>query len=225
MVRYVSERHIVIDDAPAPVPFWNLENEKLDKLVLIIGGGPSHGDLDLELIKNVNFIAVNSACRKVMEVSKERDILYFTDNSWAENYLDLIKSWKGKVVTSNRNTKARLGNLVNRLDLSFLTEFMMVKIDYVLASSGHSATCLAALLGSKRVILIGFENQSINGETHGHKDYKMSDLGPFKERFLPGWYQLAPRFRELGVEVINSTPNSLLKEFDYLDLRMALDYV
>jgi hypothetical protein len=102
---------------------------------------------------------------------------------------------------------------------------MQVKSDYVQASSGHIGACLVPYLGGKKIILSGFECQALDGETHGHRDYKMHDFGPFEERFIPGWKNLAPRFRELGVEIINSTPDSKIKEFKFMPLKKAISYV
>jgi hypothetical protein len=224
-IRYISERHIVIDDLPTPVPFWEPDQRFEDQTIVVLGGGVSHVEVDLGLLRDFGFIAVNSACRKVGEIAKERDILYFSDNSWSERYEELIKSWKGICVTSNRNTKARLGSLVNRLDLQNLTEFMQIKSDYVQASSGHTAVCLAVWLGAKKIVLIGFECKAINGKTHGHDDYVQGDLNAFRERFIPGWVGLSQRFKNLGVDIINSTPDSEVKEFRYLSFKEALGYV
>lgn len=223
MVRYVAERHIVIDQNPTPVPFWTPGRELENKTVIIIGGGPSHRDLDLDFIKDFNFIAVNSSCRKVYPIAKSDDILYFSDNSWNERFPELADKWPGKVICSNRNVKARLKDKVLRLDIQNLTEYMMIKSDYVQASSGHVATCLACWLGAKRIILIGFECDDTATETHGHKDYNQSDISAFKERFLPGWDGLFKRFLELGIEVINSTPDSKIRNLPFLDLKSALE--
>lgn len=224
-IRYIGPRHIIVNNNPTPVPFWEINKDLYkDKTVIILGGGPSLNELDVNLLKNTQFIVVNSACRKVSKFAIKDDILYFSDNSWNENWPNLTLSWPGIVVTSNRNTKARLGNLVNRLNINDLTNFMEVKSDYVQASSGHTAACLGVYLGSKKIILIGFECKFINGKSHGHDDYRMDDTGPFKNRFLPGWKGLSLRFKELGVQVINSTPDSEIKDFEYMDLEKAINH-
>ncbi len=222
--RYVSERHIVIDENPTPAGFWNLKRIYEDKTVLVLGGGPSHVEVDLNLLSNCRLIAVNSSCRKVMGIATEEDILYFSDNSWSEIYKGLIDAWPGLVVTSNRNTKVRLGNLVHRLDLQDLTEYMQIKSDYVQGSSGHTAVCLGIRLGAKKIILTGFEcdpNPS-SGKTHGHGDYSQENIHAFEERYIPGWTAMAKRFRELGCEVINSTLNSKVRDFTFVSLEQAI---
>jgi hypothetical protein len=220
-VRYVAPRHVVIDGTPAPVPFWQPDRAFAGLTVVIVGGGPSHADLDLDRLRGRRFIAINSACRTVRPAATSADMLFFTDNSWNENRPDLAAGWPGPVVTSNRNAKARLGAAVHRLDLEALTRFIGVRSDYVQASSAHTAACLAALMGAARLALVGVECRLVDGRSHGHDDYSMHDTAPFAERFIPGWNGLAPAFRRLGVEVVNCTPGSAVDCFQRMDLDEA----
>lgn len=221
-MRYVGPRQVVIDGNPAPVPFWPLDRRYAGLTVVLIGGGPSHADLDLDLLRGHCLIAINSSCRKVRPIATEHDMLYFSDNSWAENRPELLPDWPGPVVTSNRNTKARLGDAVHRIDITALTMAIGVGPDYVQASSGHSAVCLAAVMGARRVVLTGCECQAIAGRTHGHNDYGDQDTNHFRERFLPGWAALAPVLAGMGVEVLNATPVSAIRDFPFVTLAEAL---
>jgi hypothetical protein len=222
MTRYVGPRQIVIDDNPAPVPFWHPERSFAGLAVGVIGGGPSIAGLDLAELAGHRFIAINSGCRKVRPVATADDLLYFTDNSWSENRPQLLRDWPGPIVTSNRNTKARLGDLVRRIDLAALTAAIGGFPDHVQASSGHSAACLAAIMGARRIVLIGFEGCAVGGRTHGHGDYSQHDLGVFDERFLPGWRGLAPVLERYGVEIVNATPISAIREFPFAEFGAAL---
>lgn len=221
-MRYVGPRQIVIDDQPAPVPFWGWDRSFEGQAVAVIGGGPSHAMLDLDVLRGHRFIAVNSACRKVRPAATADDLLFFHDNSWAENRPELLTGWPGPVVTSNRNTKARLGEAVHRLNMSALTEGIAALPDYVGASSGHTAACLAAVMGARRVVLIGFECRADGMRTHGHNDYQMHDTGVFAEQFLPGWAGLAPAFERMGVELVNATPGSAITDFRFADFGEAM---
>ena len=223
-IRYIGPRRIVIDGNPTPVPFWAPDLAFEGMTVVLIGGGPSHGRLDLRLLTGHRFIAINSSCRKVQPIATAEDILYFTDNSWSEHYPALLQGWPGPIVTSNRNTKARLGDAVRRLDISALTAAMQVVSDRVQASSGHSAACLAAIMGARRIVLVGFEGQAVDGRTHGHADYRQHDTGIFVARFLPGWRSLAPAFERMGVEIVNATPaaDSAIRDFRFASLTEAL---
>lgn len=211
-MRYVAERHIVIDDRPAPVPFWDMPAWG-DRPALILGGGPSHVDVPILAMRRFRLIVVNSACRHAETMARPDDILYFADNSWSERFPHLIRSWPGLVVTSNRGTKARFGPLVHRLDFDALTASIGVLPDFVGASSGHTAACLSAVMGARRVVLSGFEGRSVGGRSHGHSDYTQADPHAFRDRFIPGWSGLAPAFARMGVEVLNATPHSLITDF------------
>lgn len=221
-MRYVGPRHIVIDDKPTPVPFWEPDRSLEGQIVVIVGGGPSHADIDLDRLSGHRFFAINSACRKVRPIATKDDVLYFNDNSWNENRPELVEDWPGMVVSSNRNVKARLKDAVRRVDVCALTYTMKVPPDYAHASSGHSAACLAAVMGARRILLIGFEGKAVNGRTHGHNDYSQHDLRAYAERFVPGWGGLAPAFKRMDVEVLNCTPNSAVTAFRFADLYAAL---
>lgn len=221
-MRYVGPRQVVIDAQPAPVPFWPLDRRYAGLTVVLVGGGPSHATADLATLRGHCLIAINSSCRRVRPIATEHDMLYFSDNSWAENRPELLPDWPGPVVTSNRNTKARLGDAVHRLDLTALTLAIGAGPDAVQASSGHSAACLAAVMGARRIVLIGFECRAIDGRTHGHADYGDQDTAHFGERFLPGWAALAPRLAEMGADVLNATPQSAIPDFPFVPLAEAL---
>lgn len=221
-MRYVAERHIVIDNQPTPVPFWAYDRRYAGLAVVIVGGGPSHAAVDLDLLRGHCLIAINSACRKVWPIATEHDMLIFSDNSWAENHPALPAGWPGPVVTSNRNTKARLGDAVLRLDITALTEAIGVAPDFVQASTGHTAACLATEMGASRLVLIGFECRMIDGRSHGHADYLDHDAAHYAERFLPGWRALAPALAARGVEVLNATPDSAITDFPFVPLAEAL---
>lgn len=190
--------------------------------VAIIGGGPSHADLDLALLKGRRFIAVNSACRKVSPIATAADLLFFHDDVWAETYPELVRDWPGLVVTTNAAAKARFGDRVWHIDTAVLAQQFGASHYHLGVSSGHAASALAVLMGAKRLLLAGFECRSIDGRTHGHDDYRQPELAAFANRFLPAWHALAPVFHEHGVEVLNVTPGSALTDFPVVDLADAV---
>ena len=190
--------------------------------VVIVGGGPSHVDLDFDLLKRHRFIAINSACRYVRPIARSTDILYFSDNSWHENRPELAAEWPGLVVTGNRRVKARVGAAVHYLDVTSLTAFMRTRADDAQASSGHVAACMAAWLGAARIVLTGCECKAVNGRTHGHNDYQNHNPSSFGDRFLPGWRGLAPAFARLGVDVVNATPGSAIDVYPTMPFAEAV---
>jgi hypothetical protein len=158
----------------------------------------------------------------VRPVATADDVLYFSDNSWAENRPQLLTDWPGPVVTPNRNAKIRLGDAVCWLDLFKMTEEFAIRPDYLQASSGHIAAGLVAVMGAAKIVLIGFECRDVNGRTHGHGDYSQHDMAAFTERFLPGWLALAGVFKRMGVDVVNAAQVSAINCFPFVALDEAL---
>lgn len=221
-MRYVGPRQVVIDDMPAPVPCWDLDRRYAGLTVVLVGGGPSHAVASLRALRHHCLIAINSACRRVRPIATAHDMLFFSDNSWAENRPFLLDDWPGPVVTSNRNTKARLGDAVHRIDITALTLAIGAAPDFVQASSGHTAACLAAIMGARRIVLTGFECRMVDGRSHGHHDYADHDTNHYRERFLPGWAVLAPVLAGMGVQVLNASPESAIPDFPIVPLAEAL---
>ena len=219
-MRYVGPRHVVIDDQPADVSFWEPDRSYEGQTVVLVGGGPSHATC-ADTLRGHRFIAINSSCRAVRDIATPADMLYFTDNSWAEFHEDLIRGWPGPVVCSNRHAKARLGTLVRRVDPLALTDWIGVPSDFAMASSGHLAATLAVRMGAVRVVLIGFECQVVDGRSHGHSDYPQRNDEVFEDRFLPGWRFLGPALARRA-DIINATPQSAIREFRHLPLAQAL---
>lgn len=217
-MRYVGPRQIVIDGEPTPCPHWTPTQDLAGKTVAIIGSGPQLATFDLNAVRGKPFIVTNSGCRRLRQIATDSDILYFTDNAWNENRPELAAGWPGPVITANRNVKARLGDKVRYIDVTALTLRMAVRADYAQASSGHIAACLAADMGAKKLVLIGFECTTVDGVSHGHKDYTQSDPLIYTNRFLPGWEMLAPAFERRGVEVVNVTPHSAIEWYRRGDL-------
>jgi hypothetical protein len=221
-MRYTGPREIVIDGIPAPVPFWPPDRSFAGLVVVLVGGGPSLADLDLALLSGHRFIAINSGCRKVRPIATAGDPLYFSDNSWNANRPELAAGWPGPVITCNRNTKARLGEAVRRIDTGALVAHMGVMPDHAGASSGHVAACLAAVMGASRIVLVGFDGRFVDGSSHGHDDYREQDAAVYAERFVPAWAALAPAFARLGVDLLNATPGSAIRDFPAVTLAAAL---
>jgi hypothetical protein len=221
-LRYIAERHYHVDEQVPDLPCWEPERSFDGQTVVIVGGGPSLADVDLAVLAGHRFIAVNSACRIVRPIATEADYLLFQDNSWSVRFPDLIEDWPGVRITSNRHASARLGNAVRRIDVTKIAEQLRGFPDFVFASSGHVAACLATVMGARRVVLVGFDCRYVDGRSHGHADYTQSDEHAFWERFLPGWRGLAAVFERAGVEVVNATPLSAIDVFSFVSLGDAL---
>jgi len=88
-------------------------------------------------------------------------------------------------------------------------------------SSGAAAISLAHRLGAKRVILLGFDMRLIGGQKNWHDDHIEKFHKPFY-RHLKSFPAIARDARELGIEILNATPGSAIKQFPFVDLEEVL---
>lgn len=87
-------------------------------------------------------------------------------------------------------------------------------------NSGGAAINLATQFGAKRIILLGFDmNLDKNNRQHWHSKYKSSNRKNINEKALPFQRHLkcfpmiAADAKRQGVEILNVSPDSAIKEF------------
>jgi len=93
------------------------------------------------------------------------------------------------------------------------------------SNSGYQAVHLAAKLGARRIILLGFDMREINGKRHHHADHtnrRPLDTGVF-EIFIREFNTIVKPLQDMGIEVFNCTAGSALKCFPAADLRSVLN--
>lgn len=102
-------------------------------------------------------------------------------------------------------------------------------------NSGSAAISIAAHTGAKRIILLGFDmNYNDTGQRHWHNLYrseiierkkgtkiKFNHLFSFA-RHLYGFPQIAKDAKARGIEIINLSPTSAIKEFPKMTLKEFL---
>ncbi len=88
-------------------------------------------------------------------------------------------------------------------------------------NSGYVAIQLAAQLGYKKILLLGYDFQpTAQGQHHWHEPHQ-SNAHPNYGLCLPRFDTLLPGLREMGVEVINCSSHSALRSFPCQDLTSA----
>lgn len=90
-------------------------------------------------------------------------------------------------------------------------------------NSGYQAVHLAAHLGARRILLLGFDMHRTHGE-HWHPDHKWrpghkSNYGLFMHSFNG----VAPEYKRRGIEIINCTQGSALKCFPLATVEEGLN--
>ena len=219
---------------------WKVPHIWLGGDVWIIGGGPSvpkQFDVPEEVIQSVvrktslpnvyspymsylhdkHVIGVNAA----YTIGNWMDIIFFGDKSFFLSNEKQLAAYPGMKVSCHE--------CVNNLewckyvahDTSHRTG---ISLDQRMVSwnnnSGAAAISLAAHLGAKRIILLGFDMTLDSGKQHWHSLYPNSANNkqgrqiktPF-ERHLLGFPAIASDAKKLGIEILNANPNSAITCF------------
>jgi hypothetical protein len=146
-------------------------------------------------------------------------VLYFRDCSFYwDNYAHIRWGFQGGLRFSSCRKKP-LGSEVWILDKGDSTCGISTAPNQVCWNfdSGGAAINLAVQLGTKRIILVGYDMRSgPNGEKRWHGEHtKPNDREtnqPY-DRFLSAYGQIAEDAKRLGVEIVNANPWSALDKF------------
>jgi hypothetical protein len=188
----------------APPQIWKGETAYL------LAGGPSLAEFDVERLRGRHVIAINSSCHR----APWAEILFFHDNAWFETHREIVEAWSGLVVSVSRAAKGTLPDKIHRVQIVDRLDFMVGHSDLKFGrSSGHTAISLAVALGAGRIVLLGYDMRLVDGRSHHHDDYSQTDEHLYSRDFLvhfTGWQAAA---EAAGVEIVNATPNSALREF------------
>lgn len=173
-----------------------------------IGGGPSLTIDDVNAVRGLaRVIAINDAYR----LAPWADVLYAADRKWIE-WFDGVPSFTGpKYSIESSDTVKRpdwqvlrnTGTLGLELDPSGLRTGI---------NSGYQSLGLAYHLGAARVLLLGFDMQWKNGNSHWFGDHRDSQPSPYPQ-MIAAFDSIVQPLKDAGVEVVNCTPGSALKCF------------
>ena len=182
----------------------------------IIGGGPGVKAVDLSLIHDKHVIGVNNAYL----LGDWVDVGWFGDKKWL---LWHRNSWKKSPCIKASCNHDREVLKHDSGWIHFMSRGKAAGIETAPGSiawnrcSGSSAINLAYHLGATRIVLIGFDMHDVDGKKNFHKDHKDNGNAPYK-KFLGCYGDIAKDAVELGVEIINATPDSALRHFPYFTL-------
>lgn len=178
----------------------------------ILGGGPSLRAFDCDQLKgHGRVIAVNDAG---LYKAPWADVLFWADQRWLE--------WNQKKLglhTGPLKITRKRPHVETRHDIKVM-RFLPSKFSHAPDAvggwcGGSSAINLAYLLGSRLVVLLGFDMRPGNW----HSNHKMPPVpNQHRDRFIPTIESMAPHLSEAGVKVFNATPDSALKCFPIADI-------
>ena len=161
------------------------------------------------------------------------DVVFFGDNSWYLVHRLRLAKHPGLKVTCNPRfaSRGRRAGGVKHVERDRVTRHGISRRRTAVAwngNSGAAAINLAVHFGVKRIILLGFDMKASGGNTHWHgshhvgeRDARKIKSPPFK-RHLKGFPAIAQHAREMGVEIINASPDSEIKEFPRMSVKEIL---
>lgn len=177
----------------------------------------------MEALKSKNVIGVNAA----FKLGSWMDFIYFMDKDFMLTNRVALANYPKKTVSTLPYTEGEdwcltvKGNTINGICA------MPNTIAYN-HNAGAGAINLAYHLGAKRIVLIGFDMKVVSGMQHFHGDYINSELvrTPEHEMGFSKHLQVFPAIKNdaelLGIEIINTSLESALNEFEKIPLERLL---
>jgi hypothetical protein len=211
--------------ATRELEYWSPEPLFKGETIFCLASGPSLTADVCERVRGKRSIAVNSSA----VLAPWSSVLFFTDSSWYEQRRELVANWAGLVISMSRTAKKELPDKVKRIqgqgDPQAAPNFCRgAGVVQQGRSSGHTAVSLAIALGASRVVLLGYDMRFVEGREHFHGEYKgPRDVAIYERDFVPGFTGWNDAAKAAGVEVVNATEKSALREFPMLPLDAVLD--
>lgn len=170
----------------------------------------------LRALHNKHVIGVNAA----FMLGNWVDVLFFGDDQFYSKNENKINGFEGLKI-SCAIEKYKLPDSIRHIER--LKKFGISEQSDLLywnESSGAAAINLAIHFGVKKIFLLGFDMCNVNDKSHFHKHYGHSK--PPYERHLLAFEQISKDAEKLGVEIINCSPNSAIKQFSKMTIKEAL---
>lgn len=188
----------------------------------IIGGGPSLVGQDLCLAGGLKYYLRDKfciACNDSIYIGPEWiDILWFCDYEWWEKRLCAPGLFQGLI--AHCSTRDYVGCFRMRRGKEYGIDTRPNTVAWN-NSAGNAAINLAWHWGAKTVVLLGFDagetivrgNRETNWYPRKGKQHKST-----WDRFLKAYPYIKQDADKLGLEILNATPNSRIKEFPFVRL-------
>jgi hypothetical protein len=163
------------------------------------------------------------------------DMVFFGDNGFFLRYQEQLANYPGLRITCTDQETANV-SWVKKLDKDKEHPKGISRIPSKVSwngNSGAAAISVAAHTGASRIILLGFDmNLNENKNQHWHDIYQrgridsdqvlLRKVSAHFDRFLRGFAQIAVDAKELGIEILNASPTSEIKEFPKIKLEYLL---
>jgi len=163
------------------------------------------------------------------------DICFFGDKHFFLQHKRALSHYKKLVVTCSKKVGEKNLKWVKYLPIEKEKGYYKLGISTTPSqvcwneNSGAAAISVAAWTGVKRIVLVGFDMtlSPINKEQHFHNEYrefgkakKQKELGFSKH--LVGWGAIKKDADAMGIEILNTSLNSAIKEIPKVHIKELL---
>lgn len=213
--------------------YWKVPVAWAGETAAVIASGPSMATLrdSVQRLRGLcRVVAVNDQAIRTLDhegrwhdaIAPWADVLYAADRKWWwENRVEAAK-FEGIRVTINQCGEARF---VLPFDVKIVRNGGHFgyddREDHIRTgfNSGFQAVQLAAKLGAKRILLIGFDMRRTGAHHHwfGEHAWRANYRMPFGA-FINAFNKSAMAYEKIGVRILNCTPGSALRCFLSADL-------
>jgi hypothetical protein len=201
--------------------YWHAPELWPGSLFVIIAGGPSLTDEQVAKATALRWngskarvIAINDGYRK----APAADVLYFCDDKWWTWHHKALASWGGLIVRLEGG-KHDFGDKRIKVMRNYGREGFCDIRDGLMTgrNSGFQALNLAAHLGAKRIVLLGYDMRAELGgrvpKTHWFGDHPGGTSPDVYNQMRPLFATIAAPLADRGIEVFNCSPGSALTAF------------
>jgi hypothetical protein len=192
--------------------------------------------INFDLIKHRRIIAVNNAYGDPVldgngHAKKDRsDQLVYVPRDWVDAVWFVDARWFSWHVKNLKDFSGIISHCAPRCIHIGMNYFLRGKPggiesreQYIAwnGNAGMSAINFAYHLGVKRVVLLGYDMQRVNGQPNWHKDHPAPQKNPYF-RFLRKAPNIKADAARLGLEIVNCTPGSALTQWPIMSLEEYL---
>jgi hypothetical protein len=199
-----------------------LPTDLAGRSVFVLGGGPSLRSFDARCLDGRLVVVTNEA----FQIKPDSHALVFVDiHWWQRRREDVLAAFRGRVVGRGPyDWQYRKDGVTG---CGYRREEYWSQDPRILGgkNSGLAAINAAALMGAKRIFLLGFDMQQTGGRSNFHRLHPAAETkqNRYADLFLPEFARAAKRIEQLGRPVvINCTPGTALKCFPERTLEWVL---
>lgn len=195
----------------------------LDKTVVIIGGGPSITEAQMQIVERARdrdscrVLAINNAA---IQLAPFADVLYAADPRWWEWHRNdlALKEFAGeKSSIQIENYKHQDDvHVIRNLDYPNHTDGLSLSPFSIRTGShgGWQAMNIAILAGTKKIFLLGFDGApDKDGKSHFHKGHPIPTPPQAYKYYQRSFSAAEKAIQDAGVQVINCSLASRIDTF------------